>query len=66
MSEPLYPEITVDLTDNGADIGVILDRVSTALRQARISPDEVQRFIDEATADFANILTTAEAWVNIT
>lgn len=62
----LHPEIVVVLSEQDAvDDNVLFDRVCTALRQARLSPDEVQAFIDEAVADFDNLLTTAESWVTV-
>lgn len=61
-----YPDITVQLTGEDGNAYAILGAVSAALKQAKVSTEEVQKFMAEATAgDYNHLLTTAMKWVDV-
>lgn len=67
MSDEIkYPEVTVQLTGTDGNAFAILGRVTKALRQAQVTPDEIKAFQDEATSgDYNHLLLTAMRWVDV-
>jgi len=63
---PKYPNITVQLVGSDGNAFAILGKVSQAMRRAKVSPDEVKTFQDEATSgDYDNLLATCMKWVDV-
>jgi len=63
---PKYPHITVRLSNTDGNAFSIMGTVARALRAARVPPDEVRRFYDEATAgDYDALLRTCMRWVSV-
>ncbi len=59
-----YPEIEVNLVGNDGNALVIIGKVSSALRKGKVSPQEIQKFHEEATSsDYDNVLQTCLKWV---
>ena len=62
-----YPEIEVELVGHDGNAFAVMGTVSKALKQSGVSKDEVDLFIDEATAgDYSQVLQTVVKWVNVT
>lgn len=56
----------VKLIGRDGNAFAILGSVSTALRKAGATPDEIKQFQAEATSgDYNNLLATCMAWANI-
>ena len=56
----------VKLVGKDGNAFAILGSVSTALRKAGATPDEIKQFQTEATSgDYNNLLATCMAWANI-
>jgi len=67
MSEPKYPEVVVQLTGEDGNAFAIIGAVNRALREAEVSVEECQKFLDEAkSSDYDNLLRTAMKWVTVT
>ena len=59
-----YPEVRVPLVGEDGNAFAILGRVQKALRRAGVEPEEIRRFVREATADdYDHLLQTVMAWV---
>lgn len=66
MSEPLYPDVHVQLTGRDGNAGSIMGRVVEALRRAGAPAEDIARYRRESmSADYANLLRVAGEWVNI-
>jgi hypothetical protein len=64
--EPKYPNVTVRLIGTDGNAAAIIGKVQGALRRAKVPPDEIKRFQDEATSgDYDNVLATAMRWVDV-
>jgi hypothetical protein len=58
--------VKVKLIGRDGNAFAILGSVSTALRKAGATPDEIKQFQAEATSgDYNNLLATCMAWANI-
>lgn len=67
MSEPKYPHIKVKLTGNDGNAFMILGRIKTEMRRARVPAKEIEEFLDEATSGtYEHLLTTCMKWVRVT
>ena len=63
--EPKYPHVHVPLAGRDGNAYSILGRVGSALKRAKVSQEEVNKFYDEARAgDYDNLLRTVVAWVS--
>jgi hypothetical protein len=61
-----YPEVTVQLTGEDGNAYEIMGRVSTALRRADVSTEEIDEYYKESmSGDYDNLLRTAMRWVNV-
>lgn len=61
-----YPDVTVRLTGLDGNAFAIIGRVTRALKTARVSPVEVSKFMEEATAgDYDHLLQTVQKWVYV-
>lgn len=66
MMDVKYPDIHVRLTGRDSNAMNLIGPVMTALRRAKVSPEEVQAFVNEATSgDYDNVLQTCMKWVDI-
>lgn len=66
MTDPRYPDIDVQLTGEDGNTGAIMGRVARALRSAGVPSAEVDRMrMEMLSGDYANVLSTAERWVNV-
>jgi len=66
MSGPKYEQITVKLVGEDGNAVAILVRVRRALQRARVTPTEVQSFMDEAmSGDYDHLLATVSRWVTV-
>ena len=64
--EPKYPEVSVQLTGEDGNAFFIIARVRHALKNAGVSTDEIDQFVDEAmSGDYSNVLRTAMKWVDV-
>jgi hypothetical protein len=64
--EPKYPEVSVQLTGEDGNAFFIIARVRRALKNAGVSTDEIDQFVDEAmSGDYSNVLRTAMKWVDV-
>ena len=63
---PKYPEIEVKLTGQDGNAFAILGAVSKALRDAKVSKEEQDQFMNEAmSGDYNHLLRTATSWVSV-
>lgn len=61
-----YPDIEVQLTGNDGNAFAIMGAVSSALRRAGVSTDEIEEYhIESTSGDYDNLLRTACAWVTV-
>lgn len=64
MSEPLYPEISVELEDGNAF--AILGNVKRAMQRGGLPKEVIDQFREEAmSGDYDNLLTTCMRYVNV-
>jgi len=64
--DPRYPNIVVDLIGNDGNAFAIMGRVKGELRNAGVSEEEIQEYIDESTSgDYNHLLCTAMEWVTV-
>lgn len=65
-TEPKYPEVYVQLSGNDGNAYVIMGAVSTALKRAGVSKEEIAKYHEESmSGDYDNLLVTAMRWVNV-
>jgi len=66
MIDVKYPGIKVKLVGEDGNAFAILGKVRRALKEANISPDEIEQFYKEATSgDYDNLLCVVSDWVNV-
>lgn len=66
MTEILYPNVTVKLTDDDGNAFYILGKVMKALREVGLDKQEVDLFYKDATSgDYDHLLQTVMRWVNV-
>jgi len=66
MTEPLYPEIEVQLSGEDGNAFFIIARVAEALKRGRVSREEQDEFQEEAmSGDYDHVLQTCMKWVNV-
>jgi hypothetical protein len=66
MENPKYPEIQVQLVGLDGNAWSIMARVSSALKKAGVSEDEVSEYLAESqSGDYDNLLRTAVKWVSV-
>jgi hypothetical protein len=64
--ETKYPEIVVDLVGQDGNAFFVLGKVQRELRRAKVSKEEQEFFMDEATSgDYNHLLQTVIAWVTV-
>lgn len=66
MSEPIYPDVKVQLSGRDGNAFSIIGYVSSGLKKAGVSKEEIEAFFDEATlGDYDNVLQTCMRWVDV-
>lgn len=61
---PLYPDVTVPLSELDANAFVLMGATMKALRRAKVAPSEIERFAVEArSGDYNHVVQTIMAWV---
>jgi hypothetical protein len=61
-----YPEIQVQLTGSDGNAFAILGAVTRELKRARVPKDEIDAYVEEATAgSYDELLATTMRWVNV-
>lgn len=61
-----YPEIKVRLTGNDGNAFAIMGAVRKALKQAKVSTDEIADYTKQSTSgDYDNLLRVAMSWVTV-
>jgi hypothetical protein len=66
MENPKYPEVKVQLVGLDGNAWSIMARVSSALKKAGVSEDEVSEYLTESqSGDYDNLLRTAIKWVSV-
>jgi hypothetical protein len=66
MSEPKYPNITVELIGQDGNAFVVLGLTRKALKRGGVPQEEVEAFTKEATAgDYDHLLQTCMKWVEV-
>ncbi len=61
-----YPEIEVKILGNDGNAFAIMGAISTALRKAGVSKDEISQYTKESmSGDYENLLRTAMRWVSV-
>lgn len=64
--DPIYPDITVQLTGEDGNAFSIIGRVSTVMRRAAIPKEKIDAFRTEAmSGDYNGVLQTAMKYVNV-
>jgi hypothetical protein len=65
MSEPIYPEISVQLSGEDGNAFAILGNVKRAMQRAGLPKEVVDKFREEAmSGDYDNLLSTCMKYVN--
>ena len=66
MSEPLYPDIVVDITGEPKRSFIVMGLVTSALKQARVPLDVINEFIEECMhGDYEGALATCREYVTV-
>lgn len=66
MSDPKYPQVTVQLTGIDSNAGSIMGAVTRGLRRHGVSAEEQDEFRKEAmSGDYNNVIATAMKWVDV-
>lgn len=66
MSDPKYPDISVQLTGNDGNAFSILGACAREARRAKIPAEELEKFRQEAMAgDYDNLLRVCTQWFNV-
>jgi len=66
MLNPKYPNVKVPLVGLDGNAFAILGRVAKALREARVSNDEINLYMKQATGgDYNKLLATTARWVDV-
>lgn len=66
MSDPKYPDITVQLSGEDGNAYAIMGAVRQALRRAGVSEEEQKAYQEESmSGDYDNLLQTAFRWVTV-
>lgn len=66
MNRTKYPEIKVKLSGTDGNALAVIGRVRNALRKGGVSPEEIQKFLDDATGgDYDHLLGTCMRWVDV-
>jgi hypothetical protein len=61
-----YPDVTVTLVGEDGNAFAILGKVSKALRNAGVTREEIDTYVDEATAgNYDQLLQTTMRWVEV-
>lgn len=61
-----YEHITVKLSDEDGNAFSIMGRVRKAMRRAGLNNDQINEYLEEATAgDYDNLLQTTMKYVNV-
>jgi hypothetical protein len=61
-----YPEIKVQILGRDGNAFAIMGAISTALRKAGVSKDEISQYTKESmSGDYENLLRTAMRWVSV-
>ncbi len=61
-----YPNITVELIGNDGNAFAVLGAVSKALRENKVSKEEIDAFVASATSgDYNDLLQTCMEWVEV-
>lgn len=61
---PKYPNIQVKLVGTDGNAYAIIGKVRDALRKNNVSPEEVDKFMEEVTdGDYDHLLQTCMRWV---
>jgi hypothetical protein len=61
-----YPGVEVELTGTDGNAGAIVGKVVRALKQARVSRDEIETFRGQAYGgDYDNLIQTCMRWVEV-
>lgn len=65
MTEPKYPDITVQLTGRDGNAYSIMGRVARELKRADVPDSEIKEYYTESqSGDYNNLLRVAMRWVN--
>jgi len=66
MGDVKYPDVVVQLSGEDGNAFLIIGRVQRLLRKAGVDKDEINHFVEEATAgDYYHLLRTVMQWVNV-
>jgi hypothetical protein len=61
-----YPEIEVELIGQDGNAYAIMGAVQKALRNAKVSKEEIDEYLKESmSGDYNHLLRTAMAWVSV-
>lgn len=64
--ETKYPEVEVRLVGEDGNAFAIMGRVMSALKEAGVPKEEIDKYYAESTSgDYDNLLRTAVAWVSV-
>jgi hypothetical protein len=65
-TEPKYPDVQVRLVGEDGNAFAIMGRVASALKEAGVSQEEIDKYYAESTSgDYDNLLRTAVQWVQV-
>jgi hypothetical protein len=65
MSEPIYPQVQIQLVGQDGNAFFILGRVQGAMKRANLSKEQIKEFMDEATSgDYNHLLRTVMKYVS--
>lgn len=66
IDAPKYPDIEVRLVGEDGNAVAIMGRVSNAMREAGVSQDEINAYLDESmSGNYDNLIATAVKWVSV-
>lgn len=63
---PRYPAVHVRLSGSDGNTMMLMGKITSALRKAKVDPAEIGEFVGEAmSGDYDAFLRTAARWVNV-
>ncbi|NBU69960.1 MAG: hypothetical protein EBS53_00700 [Bacteroidetes bacterium] len=63
---PRYPDVVVQLTGEDGNAFAILGRCQRAAKQAKLDPNLIAQFREDAThGDYSHLLATCQAWFTV-
>ena len=66
MTEPKFPNVEVQLSDEDGNAFMVISRVRVALKRAGVPKEQIEDYSAEAmSGDYENVIATTMRWVEV-